>query len=69
MPYVTSVERMAKAEGLQEGMALSLELKFGSKGKKLMRQIRRINDVSVLQALQRALKRAKTLDEFRKALP
>jgi len=76
MPYVTSVERMAKEEGLQEGMApakeglnLALELKFGSKGKKLMNQIRRINDVSALQALQRALKKAKSLEEFRKALP
>jgi predicted transposase YdaD len=89
MPYVSSVERMARAEGHKEGqkegqkegreeglregllggLALGLELKFGDKGKKLMSRVRRVKDVSALQALLNALKTAKSLEELRRALP
>jgi hypothetical protein len=80
MPYVSSVERMARAEGQREGreeglregllsgLGLGLELKFGDKGKTLMSRIRRVKDVSALRALQNALKAANTLEEFRQAL-
>jgi hypothetical protein len=53
MPYVTSVGRMAKEEGRREALLEGLELKFGSKGKRLLTQIRRIGDVAVRQALHR----------------
>jgi flagellar biosynthesis/type III secretory pathway protein FliH len=81
MPYVTSVERMAEArgieqgrkqglqQGLQQGLALGLKLKFGPSGRKLMPRIKRIEDIAVLEALQRSLDKAATLDEFRDALP
>jgi hypothetical protein len=81
MPYVTSVERMAEArgreegrkeglqQGLQQGLALGLKLKFGPSGKKLLPRIKRIEDITVLESLQRVLDKAATLNEFRDALP
>jgi hypothetical protein len=81
MPYMTSVERMAEArgieqgrkqglqQGLQQGLALGLKLKFGQSGRKLMPRIKRIEDIAVLEALQRSLDKAATLDEFRDTLP
>ena len=76
MPYVTSFERLAKEEGLQEGIQkglrdgllpgieLALEAKFGAASKKLMGDIRAIEDVAKLQKVMRALKKAKDLDDI-----
>ncbi|MFN4260625.1 MAG: hypothetical protein ACK4RK_15120 [Gemmataceae bacterium] len=50
IPYVTSVECLARKEGrekgLREGLALGLELKFGACGKRLLTCIGRIDDVA-----------------------
>lgn len=74
MPYISSVERNAREQGLREGLleglALGLELKFGARSsKRLMSRVRRVEDVATLQALHQALKTAASLDELRKALP
>lgn len=76
MPYVTSIERLARAEGLQEGLVegllegitLGFELKFGAAGKKLLPKIRALHDIKKLRALARGLKTAKTLDEINRLL-
>jgi flagellar biosynthesis/type III secretory pathway protein FliH len=81
MPYVSSVERLAKQQGLEqgrqeglqaglvEGLALARELKFGSRGKRLLSRLRKIDDVAALKKLQQKLRTAASLDVFRKALP
>jgi hypothetical protein len=77
MPYVTHIERRALEKGREEGfrnglvkgMELTLEVKFGVRGKRLMTRVRAINDVATLETLHQALKTAKDLAEFRKLLP
>ncbi len=77
MTYITSVERMGIEKGLQQGLQqglrqglltgikLGLEARFGEKGLRLLPEIRQIEDVDVLQAIQRVLWTAATLDEVR----
>jgi hypothetical protein len=63
MPYVTSIERLAKEEGREEGreegkregllagIETSLGLKFGEGGLALMSAIRRVKHIAKLEAL------------------
>ncbi|HYV37035.1 MAG TPA: Rpn family recombination-promoting nuclease/putative transposase [Gemmataceae bacterium] len=73
MPYVTSVERLAKQEGLQEGrqkgiydgLAVALEAKFSTAGKKFMKEIRDLKNEEQLLELTRMVHKASTIDELR----
>jgi flagellar biosynthesis/type III secretory pathway protein FliH len=77
MPYVTSIEQMAKQEGMQEGrreglreglisgIELALELKFGSEGAQVLPEIAQIKDVDTLKAIQSGLRQVSTLAELR----
>jgi hypothetical protein len=80
MPYVTSVERLAKEEGRQEGLqeglrkglleaiTLLLETKFPDFDKRQLEDIRAVSDVRHLRKVARALKKAKTAAEVRRLL-
>ncbi len=54
--------------GLYEAIALGLELKFGKKASFLTKKIKNINDISELKRLKKEVLRAKTLEEFIKAI-
>jgi hypothetical protein len=76
MPYVTSVERLARAEGREEGreeglveaVAVTLEAKFGAAGRRLLPRVRALGDLDKLRALTRALASAEALDEVKALL-
>lgn len=67
MPYVTSIERMARKEGLierlLEGIKLDLENKFGDEGLNLLPEILQIEDVEQIRSIQIGLIQATTLSE------
>jgi hypothetical protein len=76
MPYVTSIERLARQEGREEGLregllagiVAGLETRFGTAGKRLLPRLRKLKDVSRLAAILESIPRAATLEEIRNAL-
>jgi hypothetical protein len=70
MPYITSVERLGreegKKEGLVEGIAIALTLKFGDEGRKIIEELRAINDNALLGRILERIPEAKGLDELQK---
>ena len=77
MPYITSVQRIGRQEGIQEGrqegrqagllkgIELGLKLKFGSPGLAVIPEISAIKDAGLLETILLGLETANTLDEWR----
>jgi hypothetical protein len=65
MPYVTSIERLARREGMREGIESLLKVQFGDEGLKLMPEIQQIHEEDKLRAILKALETATSLDEVR----
>jgi hypothetical protein len=67
MPYVTSIERLAREEGLTEGFQNAivklLEARFKKLTAKQTREVRSVHEVDRLETLLRAASDAVTLDE------
>jgi len=67
MPYITTAERIGRAEGLVEGIDAMLDMKFGQAGLALMPEIQTIADIATLERLLQVIKSATTPDEVRAA--
>jgi len=76
MPYVTSIERLAKAEGKAEGLReglleaidLGLELRFGKEALQVLPRVREIVELDRLRELKAALTRVASVTEFESLL-
>mgnify|MGYP001163432356 CR=1 FL=1 len=66
MPYVTSIERLARGEGLCLGIESLLRVRFGDEGLKLMPEVREIYEDEKLLAILKALETAAGPDEVRR---
>jgi hypothetical protein len=66
MPFLTGFERRGLEQGLLAGIEVSLEVKFGPEGLKLMPEIREVHDHELLRAILEAIKRASRPDEVRR---
>jgi hypothetical protein len=78
MPHVTSFERLAKEEGLEEGLEIGRRLgliesidmllrdKFGGAAESLLNEIRAIENLDKLKAIFAAIKTAATADDLRR---
>ncbi len=70
MPHVTSMERLGikkgRAEGIDEGIAAIIEIKFGQAGLPLSERAYRSKEAEALQKLMERLKQVKSLPEAEK---
>ena len=68
MPYISSIERRARRDGLLDAIQLGLKLRFAKKGLQLMTKIHKVEDLEELQAIRQAVETADDLDEIREML-
>jgi hypothetical protein len=66
MPYVTSIERLARREGMREGIEALLRVRFGEEGAKLIPEIQEIHEVETLRAVIKALETATSWVQVRR---
>jgi hypothetical protein len=66
MPFMTTPERIGMEKGLLEGIEVSLDLKFGEEGLKLIPEIKELGDHEVLRAVLQAIKTAASPDDLRR---
>ena len=52
-------------EGMLDGIELGLTLKFGSRGLKVLPEIRKIEDIDMLRTIHEGLKTVNSLEELR----
>ncbi len=73
MPYVTSIERIGREQGRNEGLIkgclrgieVALRLKFGERGLLLLPEIRQIENPEKLEAILDAVETAASPEELR----
>lgn len=70
MTYITSIEEIGiekgRIEGLIEGIAGMLDLKFGDEAALVLAEIQGITDLATLERLKIGIKPAQTLDDVRR---
>ena len=81
-PNITTAERIGIEKGIQQGIQqglqqgirqgllkaikLGLELKFGAEGLKLYPEIKKIEDVDVLEVISEAIRTAENIEDIKK---
>jgi hypothetical protein len=63
-PLYKEILQQGVQQGLLLGITVSLEVKFGNPGLQLLPEIRAIEDVTRLEAIQAAIMTVNTLDEL-----
>lgn len=66
MPFITTPQWVGRMEGLQEGIRVTLKVKFGEAGLQLLPEIEHIEELEKLQAVLHALETVDTPEELRK---
>ena len=66
MPFITSVQRVGRCEGMCEGIETALKIRFGAEGLKHMPEIRELYDEDQMRAILKALETATDLNEVRR---
>jgi hypothetical protein len=66
MPFLTTPERLGLEKGLLKGIEVSLEVKFGAEGLKLMPEIRALENHEVLDAVLQAIRTASSPAEVQR---
>lgn len=68
MPYITSFERLALVETLQEVILEALSLRFGTLPQGLVDALNQVDDVARLKQLHRSSVTTVSLEEFQSLL-
>jgi hypothetical protein len=66
MPFVTSIERLGRCDGMCKGIESLLRVRFGEVGLKLMPEIRAIYEEDKLEAILKALETTPNPEEVRR---
>ena len=66
MPFIDIFDRVAMEQYLLQGIEVSLKLKFGDEGLKLMPELREIHDHELLSAILAAVPDAASPDDLRR---
>ena len=66
MPFVTSIERLGRCDGIRKGIEVLLRVRFGTDRPNLMPEIQQIDEEEKLDAILKALETATTADEVRR---
>ncbi len=73
MPYVSSIERLAREEGRHEGILEciqnQLRSSFGRPGTALFAEVSKVQDLKTLRSIYRALNKGVSLEKVRELLP
>ena len=66
MPFIDIFERVGMEKGLLQGLEVSLKLKYGDEGLKLMPELREIQDHELLSRILNAIETAASPDDLRR---
>jgi hypothetical protein len=67
VPFITTPERMGIRAGLMQAIEDALRIKFGEEGVRLVPEITALEDAEKYRSVNRAILKATTLDEVRRA--